>query len=120
MRVLEGLVRSGSSLEQLFTLFASTVHSFVVVRSFFFAMPAVVLVSGMSGAGKSTLAELLCEKYGLIHFDADCWTVGRDPVAEAGATITPADFQAAPEKVPCPPSLFSLAFPTCSLMFYPV
>eukprot|EP00931_Biecheleriopsis_adriatica_P054905 TRINITY_DN32353_c0_g1_i1.p1 TRINITY_DN32353_c0_g1~~TRINITY_DN32353_c0_g1_i1.p1 ORF type:complete len:259 (-),score=53.60 TRINITY_DN32353_c0_g1_i1:12-788(-) len=63
-------------------------------------MPAVVLISGMSGAGKSTLAELLRERYGLIHFDADCWTVGRDPVAEAGATIKPEDFEAAAEKVP--------------------
>lgn len=63
-------------------------------------MPAVVLISGMSGAGKSTLAELLREKYGLVHFDADCWTVGRDPVAEAGAIITPEDFEGAAEKVP--------------------
>mmetsp|Transcript_129294 Transcript_129294/g.322289 ORF Transcript_129294/g.322289 Transcript_129294/m.322289 type:complete len:250 (-) Transcript_129294:65-814(-) len=63
-------------------------------------MPAVVVISGSSGAGKSTLAELLSHKHGSIHFDGDCWTVGRDPVAEAGATITPEDFANAPDKVP--------------------
>lgn len=63
-------------------------------------MPAVVLISGMSGAGKTTLADGLCAKHGMIHFDADCWIVGRDPVAEAGATITPEDFQGAETKVP--------------------
>lgn len=63
-------------------------------------MPAVVLISGMSGAGKSTLAKLMCERHGFIHFDADCWTVGRDPVAEAGAMIKPEDFHAAAERVP--------------------
>lgn len=63
-------------------------------------MPSVVLITGMSGAGKSTLAELLRGKYGLVHFDGDCWIVGRDPVAEAGAIIPPEDFQAMPEKVP--------------------
>ena len=64
-------------------------------------MPSVVLITGMSGVGKSTLAELLREKYGLVHFDGDCWIVGRDPVAEAGAKkIPPEDWQAMPGKVP--------------------
>jgi chloramphenicol 3-O-phosphotransferase len=63
-------------------------------------MPKIVLVSGVPSAGKTTLAELLRDKCGWIHFDGDCWTVGRDPVTEAGANIMPEDFQNAAEEVP--------------------
>eukprot|EP01124_Arcella_intermedia_P026273 TRINITY_DN4896_c0_g1_i1.p1 TRINITY_DN4896_c0_g1~~TRINITY_DN4896_c0_g1_i1.p1 ORF type:complete len:211 (+),score=17.34 TRINITY_DN4896_c0_g1_i1:42-674(+) len=52
-------------------------------------MAKLVWVTGRSGAGKSTLAESLKSTYNFLHFDVDVWSLGGDPITEAGELPTP-------------------------------